>query len=207
MPANLNALIRYKTINSCLYGGKRRYDIHELIDACSNALNEARGRGVSISERTVRDDIRVMRSEILGFNAPIVQKDGLYFYSDPKYTILSVGITDPDILDAVIKSLIRIRKEVKHPELEIVLKKLKALSPESFETAITKIKESEIKITHYHKIRQEINENIMKESVRYRFRINENDTDLNQKPMMSFSLDPGTNVSWGDLMGALLNES
>jgi hypothetical protein len=203
MPANLNALIRYKTINSCLYGGKRRYDIHELIDACSNALNESRGRGVSISERTVRDDIRVMRSEILGFNAPIVQKDGLYFYSDPRYTILSVGITDPGILDAVIKSLIRMRKEVKHPELEIVLKKLKALSPESFETEKTKVTESEIRITHYHKIRQETKENILKENDRYRFQIKDIDTDLKQMPKISFSLEHKTNISWGDLMNAL----
>ena len=133
MPANLNALIRYKTINSCLYGGRKKYNIQELIDACSDALNESRGRGVSISERTLRDDLRVMRSDLLGFNAPIEQKKGLYFYSDPRYTILSVGITDPGIMDAVIKSLIRIRREVKHPELEVVLKKLKALSPESFE--------------------------------------------------------------------------
>jgi hypothetical protein len=84
MPANLNALIRCKTINSCLFGGKRKYDIGELIEACSEALSEARGRTTKISERTIRDDIHVMRSEILGFNAPIEQKDGLYFYSDPK---------------------------------------------------------------------------------------------------------------------------
>ena len=121
MPANLNALIRYKTINSCLYGGRKKYNIQKLIDACSDALNESRGRGVSISERTLRDDLRVMRSDILGFNAPIEQKKGLYFYSDPRYTILSVGITDPGILDAVIKTLIKIRKEVKHPGLEVVL--------------------------------------------------------------------------------------
>jgi hypothetical protein len=61
-----------KTINTCLYGGKRRYNINELINACSNALDETRGRGIRISERTVRDDLRVMRSDILGFNAPIV---------------------------------------------------------------------------------------------------------------------------------------
>ena len=57
---------------------------NELIDACSNALDETRGRGIRISERTIRDDLRVMRSDILGFNAPIVQKDRfiLLFRSD-----------------------------------------------------------------------------------------------------------------------------
>lgn len=133
MPVNLNALIRYKTINSCLYGGVRKYDIQELIEACSNAVSESRGRYCRISERTIRDDIRVMRSDILGFNAPIVQHRGLYFYSDPNYTILSVGICDPGILQMVIKSLMRISNDVKHPELEIIIEKLRMFSPESFE--------------------------------------------------------------------------
>jgi hypothetical protein len=132
MPVNLNALIRYKTINSCLYGGVRKYDINELIGACSVALSESRGRYARISERTIRDDIRVMRSDILGFNAPIVQSGGLYFYSDPGYTILSVGINDPGILRMVVRSLIRLRNDIKHPELEKILEKLQALSPECF---------------------------------------------------------------------------
>ena len=203
MPANLNALIRYKTINSCLYGGKRRYDIHELMDACSDALNESRGRGISISERTVRDDLRVMRSDMLGFNAPIVQKDGLYFYSDPKYTILSVGITDPGIMDAVIKSLIRIRREVKHPELEVVLKKLKALSPESFEIEILENKVSDQKITHYFRIKQEVNEALKPQRIRLMKQSKKIDTDLKHKPTISFSLELGNNVLWGDLLKTL----
>jgi hypothetical protein len=203
MPANLNALIRYKTINSCLYGGRKKYNIQELIDACSDALNESRGRGVSISERTLRDDLRVMRSDILGFNAPIEQKKGLYFYSDPRYTILSVGITDPGIMDAVIKSLIRIRREVKHPELEVVLKKLKALSPESFETETEVITIYQKSVTHYNKIRQEIHENFKPERVRYRLKKNEIDTNQENSPVFSLSPEPLSNISWGELMKAL----
>jgi hypothetical protein len=203
MPANLNALIRYKTINSCLYGGRKKYNIQELIDACSDALNESRGRGVSISERTLRDDLRVMRSDILGFNAPIEQKKGLYFYSDPRYTILSVGITDPGIMDAVIKSLIRIRREVKHPELEVVLKKLKALSPESFETETEVITIYQKSVTHYNKIRQEIHENFKPERVRYRLKKKEIDTNHENSPVFSLSPEPLSNISWGDLMKAL----
>jgi len=203
MPANLNALIRYKTINSCLYGGRKKYNIQELIDACSDALNESRGRGVSISERTLRDDLRVMRSDILGFNAPIEQKKGLYFYSDPRYTILSVGITDPGILDAVIKTLIKIRKEVKHPGLEVVLGKLKALSPESFETETEVITIYQKSVTHYNKIRQEIHENIKPERVRYRFQKKEIDTNQENSQVFSLSPEPLSNISWGDLMKAL----
>lgn len=124
MPSNLNALIRYKTINSCLYGGRRKWSLDELIDRCSEALTEYRGRKNSVSERTIRDDIRVMRSEILGFNAPIRQKDGLYYYDDPYYSILSISFTDSGLLKKILEMLMRIRQEVSHPELEILIEKL-----------------------------------------------------------------------------------
>ncbi|HLO60155.1 MAG TPA: hypothetical protein VK179_15505 [Bacteroidales bacterium] len=127
MPANLNALIRYKTINSCLFGGKRRWSIDELIEKCSDALAECRGRYERISERTVRDDIRVMRSDILGYNAPILQKNGLYFYSDPAYSIMSVTITDSSLVMKIIKLLNDVKRDVNHPEMEIVLQRLNAL--------------------------------------------------------------------------------
>lgn len=58
-----------------------------------------------MSERTIRYDIRIMRSDILGFNATIMQKDVLYFYSDQHYSILSVGLNDPDLVESIIKNL------------------------------------------------------------------------------------------------------
>jgi hypothetical protein len=117
MPANLNALIRYKTINSCLNGG-RKWTIHELVEACSETLADTRGRYERISERTIRDDIRVMRSEILGFSAPIIQKDGLYFYSDPYYSIMTISFTDSGLIDQIIRILTDLRSTNQHPELE-----------------------------------------------------------------------------------------
>jgi len=128
MPANLNALIRYKTINSCLHGGRRKWSIDELIAACSDALAESRGRYESVSERTIRDDIRVMRSDILGFNAPIEQNKGFYFYSDPAYSIMSVSITDSGLASQIINLLSELRTTVKHPELDIILEKLRHLT-------------------------------------------------------------------------------
>jgi hypothetical protein len=129
MPTNLNALIRYKTINNCLSTG-RKYDIFDLIEACSDALSEYCGRETAVSERTVRDDIRVLRSDILGFNAPIVQKEGLYFYSDPQYSIMSVGINDKILISRIIKMLFEIKEKVSHPELEQILNKLLLISPQ-----------------------------------------------------------------------------
>lgn len=128
MPANLNALIRYKTINSCLYGGRRKWTIDELIDACSAALADTRGRYEAVSERTVRDDIRVMRSDILGFNAPIEQEKGLYFYSDPDYSIMSISITDSGLATQIINLLLELKMTINHPELEIILRKLRQMT-------------------------------------------------------------------------------
>ncbi len=123
MPTNLNALIRYKTINNCLSTG-RRYDIDELIDACSDAISEYSGRRASVSERTVREDLKVMRGEILGFNAPIEQKDGLYYYSDMSYSLINIMIADEDLLRKVYNLLKEVSKKVSHPEMEDVLKRL-----------------------------------------------------------------------------------
>jgi hypothetical protein len=124
MPANLNALIRYKTINCCLRGGRRKWSIGELIDACSEALADSRERYNAVSERTLRDDLRIMRSDIMGFNAPIKQEKGLYFYSDPDYSILSISISDSGLLTDIIKLLQEIKAEVSNPELDSILEKL-----------------------------------------------------------------------------------
>jgi hypothetical protein len=139
MPANLNALIRYKTINSCLCGGRRRWTIDELRTKCSEALAESRGRYTDVSERTIRDDIRVMRSDILGFNAPIKQEGGLYFYSDPGYSILSLSITDSGLAEQVLGLLMKLRDKVNHPEIEIIIEKLCRLLDREYETASAKI--------------------------------------------------------------------
>jgi len=132
MPANLNALIRYKTIHSCLYGGRRRWSIDELIDACTAVLGEACGRYRRVSERTLRDDIRIMRSDILGFNAPIKQKEGLYYYDDPKFSLGTFGFTDSPIIERVLRIIFNLRKEVKHPDLELAIIQLLPLASHEF---------------------------------------------------------------------------
>jgi hypothetical protein len=196
MPANLNALIRYKTINSCLFGGKRKYDIDELIEACSAALSEARGRTTKISERTIRDDIRVMRSDILGFNAPIEQKDGLYYYSDPKYTALAVNITDPGVMEMIIRSLLRISTDVKHPELEIILQKLRSLSPLSFQAEKIELNAS------YDLTDEAFPASRMSKRKDVRFNMFEIEEEANDN-LVSFSLSNLVNISWGEVFNVL----
>ena len=40
MPANKNALIRYKTIDNCLRNRYRRWTLENLVDACSERLTQ-----------------------------------------------------------------------------------------------------------------------------------------------------------------------
>ena len=71
MPINKHALIRYKTIDNCLRNRFRKWTLEDLVEACSEALLEYEGKTGSVSLRTIQLDIQNMRSEKLGYNAPI----------------------------------------------------------------------------------------------------------------------------------------
>ena len=97
MPASKNALIRYKTIDNCLRNRFRKWTLQDLIDACSDALSEFEGRDENLSRRTIQADIQMMRSDKLGYNAPIVVKENRYYtYADPEYSITDVPLTEQD---------------------------------------------------------------------------------------------------------------
>jgi len=99
MPANKNALIRYKTIDKCLRNRYRRWTLDDLVDAVSDALYDMEGITKGISRRTVQADIQIMRSDKLGYFAPIeVYDNKFYRYSDPDYTIGETALTQDDFL-------------------------------------------------------------------------------------------------------------
>ncbi|NER17353.1 helix-turn-helix transcriptional regulator [Spongiivirga citrea] len=98
MALNKNALIRYKTIDKCLQNGYRKWTLDDLITACSDALYEYEGREINVSKRTVQLDIQLMRSDKLGYNAPIeVYRKKYYRYEDPEYSITDIPITENDM--------------------------------------------------------------------------------------------------------------
>lgn len=98
MPVNRNALIRYKTIDTCLRNKYRLWTLEDLIDACSEALYEYEGIDKGISKRTVQMDIQMMRSEKLGYNAPIVVYDNKYYkYEDEDYSITNTPLSEQDL--------------------------------------------------------------------------------------------------------------
>lgn len=98
MPVNKNALLRYKTIDNCLRNRARKWTLENLIDACSDALYEYTGKDEYISRRTIQLDLQKMRSDELGYNAPIVVKNKRYYtYEDPDYSITNIPLTENDL--------------------------------------------------------------------------------------------------------------
>jgi predicted DNA-binding transcriptional regulator YafY len=97
MPANKNALIRYKTIDNCLRNRYRRWTLDDLVEACCDALYEFEGITKGVSVRTVQSDIQMMRSDKLGYNAPIeVYEHKFYRYADPDFSITDMPLSQND---------------------------------------------------------------------------------------------------------------
>lgn len=97
MPANKNALIRYKTIDNCLRNTYKRWTLNDLVDACSDALYDCEGISKGVSVRTVQMDLQTMRSDKLGYNAPIeVYGQKYYRYSDPDFSIMNMPMSEND---------------------------------------------------------------------------------------------------------------
>lgn len=97
MPANKNALIRYKTIDNCLRNRYRRWTLDDLVDACCEALYDCEGIRKGVSIRTVQGDIQMMRSDKLGYNAPIEVYDHKYYrYADPNFSIMDMPLSQND---------------------------------------------------------------------------------------------------------------
>ena len=98
MPVNRNALIRYRTIDRCLQNRRRKWTIKALIDACNEALYEYEGIDKGVSLRTIRLDLNAMRSDKIGYNAPIIVKDKKYYtYEDADYSITNIPLTTQDL--------------------------------------------------------------------------------------------------------------
>ena len=140
MPTNLNALIRYKRIDSCLRNPYITCTIAKLQETCSEAMGEFRGIYKLVSERTIRDDIRVLRSNILGFNAPIEIKDGNYIYTDKEYSIFKTPVTEFILLKDIFNLLIEERNNIADSEIDKLLERISIIVGEPLPFEITKDK-------------------------------------------------------------------
>jgi hypothetical protein len=83
-------------------------------------------RGVSM--RTVQADIQVMRSDKLGYNAPIEVYDNKYYrYADEDYSIDNSPINDDmyELISDAVKKLETYEKDGNTDNLQVVLSKVK----------------------------------------------------------------------------------
>jgi predicted DNA-binding transcriptional regulator YafY len=98
MPINKLALIRYKTIDNCLQNRFRKWTLEDLMEAVSDALYEYEGMTKGISKRTIQLDLQNMRSEKLGYNAPIIVTDKkFYSYDENNYSITNNPLSKQDL--------------------------------------------------------------------------------------------------------------
>lgn len=112
MPINKLALIRYKTIDSCLQNRNRKWTLDDLIEACSEALYEYEGIADGVSKRTIQLDIQNMRSEKLGYNAPIIVLDKKYYtYEEKNYSITNIPLTTQDL--GMLSEVVEVLKQFK----------------------------------------------------------------------------------------------
>jgi len=130
MPANKNALIRYKTIDECLRNRYREWTLDDLVEACSDALYDMEGIRKGISKRTVQADIQIMRSDKLGYNAPIEVYDRIYYrYSDPYYSIQQKPLSHDEylVLEEAVERLRPILDQGQYREAKKILLRLERL--------------------------------------------------------------------------------
>jgi len=98
MSYNKLALLRYKIIDECLQNRFKQWTLEMLIEAVSNALYEYEGIDSGVSKRTIQLDIQNMRSDKLGYNAPIIVVDRRYYtYEDKNFTIKNARISSQDV--------------------------------------------------------------------------------------------------------------
>ncbi|HAA00665.1 MAG TPA: hypothetical protein DEP18_00370 [Flavobacteriales bacterium] len=96
MPANKEAYIRYRIIDSCLRNKQRPFPtLGELAEKCEEVL------GKTFSESTIQKDIYAMRfDQGLGFEAPIeyskLHKG--YSYTDESYSISSIPLKEEELV-------------------------------------------------------------------------------------------------------------
>lgn len=192
MPTNLNALIRYKKIDECLRSQYLKATVERLQEACSEQLAEHRGVYKLVSERTIRDDIRVMRSDALGFNAPIEIQDGVYFYSDKNYSIFQTPLIEKSLLRELLVLLVTERKNIQNPAVDKMIQTL------SF------------KIKNAQSIQSKSNSESVKELpvqsgrsllVKYSMSPDENYFEVNQSKT---DIEPKIDLNWSDIYNVLI---
>ena len=84
MANSTHAHLRYNILDHCFR--YKSYGFEELLNTVNEGIKELY-LGESISERTLREDIKVFRDKKDGFGAPLKEGIRIYKYSDPDFSI------------------------------------------------------------------------------------------------------------------------
>ena len=104
MATQYNSIIRLKKIDECLRNQNKVYNLTNLIDAISVAL-EKYDKKIKVSERTVYDDLKFLKDEFGPFAAPVARTiDKGYHYTDAGFSIFNPTL-NKDTLEKVKSSL------------------------------------------------------------------------------------------------------
>ena len=115
MAQTRNAQLRYRVLDRCFRNHVSPKTFDELKDEINEVFRDLVDDHFEISDRTLREDIRIMRDSC-GFNAPIVARrvgndQYRYCYSDPKFSIFKTALSEQDVdtLQSTIEMLGRYR--------------------------------------------------------------------------------------------------
>lgn len=114
MATNKNAVLRYNILDHCFSNFYKKYFIEDLIAVCGEKLTEHFGFEVTVSRRTILEDIKFMKSAA-GYDAPIISiadgKKVYYRYEEDDYSILKKPLTEKEkqALSEVLNSISRIK--------------------------------------------------------------------------------------------------
>ncbi len=99
MSLNKNAQLRYNILDECFSNPYRQFFIEDLIVICTEKLSDFYGEHVSVSRRTILNDIEFMKS-LNAFDAPIKSyrdaKKVYYRYEDLNFSIHKKPITESE---------------------------------------------------------------------------------------------------------------
>ncbi|MFL1896287.1 hypothetical protein ACJRPK_11340 [Aquimarina sp. 2-A2] len=84
MANSKHAHLRYNILDYCFRN--KSYGFDELLRILNEGITELYP-GEEISERTLREDIKVFRDKVNGFDAPLPEGKRIYVYSDADFTI------------------------------------------------------------------------------------------------------------------------
>ncbi len=107
---------RCRALDKCFRNRTGRFYIEDLIEACEKALEDEYGEPISVSRRTVINDMNYMESNA-GYQADIERiadgKRKYYRYADPEFSIEQTPLTDDEMqkLQETILMLSRFRSQ------------------------------------------------------------------------------------------------